>query len=141
MFLILKNHLHNIKDWSKSSKMPRLSIHQPERIVNSYIPAKFRKWERKMESFERRGCKWKDFYLRARNKKVDEWMVWDLNWDLPKSNVLAKIRITDLKRIDRAVYRNRSLTSRKLKNLLNLEMSHRSIRRYLNALGWKKIRS
>jgi hypothetical protein len=53
--------------------------------------------------------------------------------DLPKSNVLAKISITDLNRIDRAVYRDRSLTSRKLKNLLHLEMSHRSIRRYLNA--------
>jgi hypothetical protein len=60
--------------------------------------------------------------------------------DFPKSNVLAKISITDLKRIDRAVYRNRSLASRKL-NLSNIEMSHRSIRRYLNALGWKKIRS
>ena len=26
-------------------------------------------------------------------------------------------------------------------NLLNLEMSERTIRRYLNALGWKKVRA
>ena len=74
-------------------------------------------------------------------KLTNKWFETKTLRDLPKSNVLAKIRITDLMRIDRAVYRNRSLTSRKLKNLLNLEMSHRSIRRYLNALGWKKIRS
>jgi hypothetical protein len=73
-------------------------------------------------------------------KLTNKWFETKTLIDLPKSNVLAKISITDLKRIDRAVYRNRSLASRKL-NLSNIEMSHRSIRRYLNALGWKKIRS
>ena len=44
---------------------------------------------------------------------MNKWFETKTLRDLPKSNVLAKISITDLKRIDRAVYRDRSLTSRK----------------------------
>ena len=47
--------------------------------------------------------------------------------NLPKSNNIAKLTEEELSRLNRAVYRNRSLTSRKLKFSLNLRMSNRSI--------------
>ena len=59
----------------------------------------------------------------------------------PKANGSTKISGYDFNRLNRDVYRDRSLTSKKLKNLLNLEISERTIRRYLNALKWKKVRA
>ena len=52
-----------------------------------------------------------------------------------------KITTDDLLRLDRAVFKKRDLSARLAKNKLNLEMSSRSIQRYLNKMGWKKIRT
>ena len=54
---------------------------------------------------------------------------------------LKNIKITtdDLLRLDRAVFKKRDLSARLVKTKLNLEMSSRSIQRYLNKMGWKKI--
>ena len=58
-----------------------------------------------------------------------------------KENGSTKITVSDLIRLNRAVNRDRSLTSIKIKNLFNLEISERTICRYYNALGWKKVRA
>jgi hypothetical protein len=52
-----------------------------------------------------------------------------------------KITTDDLLRLDRAVFKKRDLSARLAKTKLNLEMSSRSIQRYLNKMGWKKIRT
>ena len=53
--------------------------------------------------------------------------------NVPKANGCTIITEYDLNRLKRAVYNNRGLTVRKLKNLLKLNCSHRSVCRYLNA--------
>jgi hypothetical protein len=52
-----------------------------------------------------------------------------------------KITTDDLLRLDRAVFKKRDLSARLAKIKLNLEMTSRSIQRYLNKMGWKKIRT
>ena len=49
----------------------------------------------------------------------------------------CKISERDIKKLDKMIYKNRELTAKKLKRLLRLSSSERSVRRYIQALGWK----
>jgi hypothetical protein len=48
---------------------------------------------------------------------------------------------SDIKKINRLVYFNRELNSKKIKQLLNLDVSERTIQRIIHNLGWRKIRT
>ena len=53
----------------------------------------------------------------------------------------TKVTSTLIRRINSLVYKNRELTGLQIKNKLNLNLSPRTIRRYVNFLGWKKIKT
>ena len=122
--------------------MPRLSISSRNRIVSlyyqnelSYVKGRY-KILKELAS-EENIC----VEEQAIRKLMNKWFKTRSVADLPKVNGKTKITEIQLKRLDKAVYKERSLTARKLKNMFNLNVSHCTIRRYLNALGWKKIRS
>ena len=123
--------------------MRRLSISQRERAVSLYYRHDLEKIGKRRFIVLEQLCANEDIVCSARSlrKLMGKWWKYRTVCNLPKSNNLAKITEEELRRLNRAVYRNRSLTSRKLKFSLNLRMSSRSIQRYLNILVWKKIRS
>ena len=53
----------------------------------------------------------------------------------------SKITENELKRLHYTIYHHREYTALRLKNKLNLRASVSSIRRYINLLGWRKIRT
>jgi hypothetical protein len=61
--------------------------------------------------------------------------------DSSRINECTKVTNHELNLLNRAVYHNRDLTARKLKNIFNLDVSVLSIQRYLNIMGWEKIRT
>jgi hypothetical protein len=54
---------------------------------------------------------------------------------------ICKITAYDINRIDKALYRNRKLTSRALKQKFQLVPTIRTVTHYVRRLGWRKIRS
>ena len=58
---------------------------------------------------------------------------------LTRSNNLTKITVGELKALDKLIYRRRETTANTAKNELNLRASTRTVEKYLNKLGWKKI--
>ena len=61
--------------------------------------------------------------------------------DCKRANGCTKITEHQLNQLNRAVYLDRNLTAKKLKNMFNLDVTERSIQRYLNIMGWEKIRT
>ena len=53
----------------------------------------------------------------------------------------TKITCNQLNKIDKLVLQNRELTRLQIRNQLRLNVSQRSVSRYLNILGWRKIKS
>jgi hypothetical protein len=62
--------------------------------------------------------------------------------DSPRENY-SKILISDqgVLALNKAVLKNPFLTAQQLQTKLSLTASKRTIRRYLNKLGWKKVRT
>ena len=56
-------------------------------------------------------------------------------------NGCTKITNNQLNLLNRAVYHNRDLTAKKLKFMFNLDVSVRSVQRYINIMGWVKIKT
>lgn len=76
-------------------------------------------------------------------KIVTKWQKTGLIIDLisdNKSQSLTKISEHELNQIERAIYKDRDLTAGKLKAKLGLISSERTIRRYVQRLGWRKVR-
>jgi midasin (ATPase involved in ribosome maturation) len=53
----------------------------------------------------------------------------------------TKITTQQMEKIDKLITRKRELTSLQIRNKLRLTVAPRSIRRYINILGWKKMRT
>ena len=53
----------------------------------------------------------------------------------------TKITLGQIRQINHLVNKNRELTGLQIKNQLNLNVSPRSVRRYINFLGWRKIKT
>ena len=51
----------------------------------------------------------------------------------------TKITTQQMEKIDKLITRKRELTSLQIRNKLRLTVAPRSIRRYINILGWRKI--
>ena len=122
--------------------MPRLSIANRNRIVSLYYQNELQNFKGRYRilqemASEENICVGEE----AIRNLMKKWFKTRSVSNLPKANGKTKITEIQLKRLNKAVYKDRSLTARKLKELLNLNVSHCTIRRYLNALGWKKIRS
>ncbi|CAF1110784.1 unnamed protein product [Brachionus calyciflorus] len=49
----------------------------------------------------------------------------------------CKINERDIKKLDKMISNNRELTAKRLKRLMRLTASERSVRRYIQSLGWK----
>jgi hypothetical protein len=77
--------------------MPRLSMHQRERIVNLYSQLNLGnvkgRWNRLREAAENEGI---IIRVNGIRKLMNKWFDTKTLRDLPKSNVLAIISITDL---------------------------------------------
>ena len=56
---------------------------------------------------------------------------------------LANTKVTnvEMKRIDLLVFKNRGIKTKSIKQALTLRPSVRTVQKYLNILGWRKIRS
>lgn len=52
-----------------------------------------------------------------------------------------KVNTIELTALDRLIIRNRGLSAKRAKDKLNLRASSRTVQKYLNALGWRKIRT
>jgi hypothetical protein len=122
--------------------MSRLSIDKRMRIVSLYYQHDLKMIKNRFTVLQELAREqYISTSLNTIRKIMNKWFTCRSVCNYPKANGSTKISEYDLNRLNRTVYRDRSLTSKKLKNLLNLEMSERTIRRYLNALGWKKVRA
>ena len=122
--------------------MPRLSIENRQKLISLYYQYELHNVKGRYATLKEIAAE-QNIYVGevAVRKIMEKWFNTRLISNLPRKNGLTKITEYELNRLNRAVYKDRSVTSRKLKNLLNLQISHRSIRRYLNILGWKKVKS
>ncbi len=53
----------------------------------------------------------------------------------------TKISEAELMKIDKIVFKNRNITAKAIKIRQNLRASSRTIQKYLNILGWRKVRT
>jgi len=53
----------------------------------------------------------------------------------------TKINELELELINRKVFKNRHLTAANIKDSLNIRASVRTVQKYLNLLGWSKVRT
>ena len=53
----------------------------------------------------------------------------------------TKVTNQQLDELEKAVYKDRGLTARRLRTRFALQVANRTVQRYLNALGWRKIRT
>ena len=122
--------------------MPHLSTARRNRIVSLYYQYELQNVKGKYGTLKELAAE-ENIYVGevAIRKLMEKWFNTKSICNLSRSNGSTKITEYELNRLNKAVYRDRGLTSRKLKNLLNIQASHRSIRRYLNALGWRKVKS
>ena len=51
----------------------------------------------------------------------------------------TKISQNQMNALDRLIYRKRELTAKNAKIRLNLRVSTRTVRKYLNLLGWRRV--
>ena len=75
---------------------------------------------------------------------IRKWIVYKKVADLQSvERGFKNVKVTplQLRRIERLVLKNTSLTAPLIKAKLNLSMSVRTIQRYINLLGWRKIRA
>ena len=52
----------------------------------------------------------------------------------------TKVWYHELEELDNLVTNNKNLTANQMKTSLNLRASSRTVQKYLNLLGWRKIR-
>ena len=77
--------------------------------------------------------------LGARNI-VEKWQRTGIVADIySESRILKRMKITeqDTDRLDQAIYENRELTAKQVKDQLQLQASESSIWRYIKRLGWR----
>ena len=77
-------------------------------------------------------------------KIIEKWNLLESVFDLRNEDKgVAKTKISEhnLIRIDKAVYKDRDLTAPKLKDKFELEVSVRSVQRYVRVLVWRKVSS
>ena len=53
----------------------------------------------------------------------------------------SKVTNGEMNMIDRIVLKNRAIKAKSIKQSLNLRPSVRTVQKYLNILGWRKIRT
>ena len=122
--------------------MPRLSISSRSRLIAIFYQYNLERTKNKIKVLVELA-KEEEIFISNRHAKriLFNWFQTKSVSDSPKINGCTKITNYQLNQLNRAVYHNRDLTAKKLKVMFNLEVTVRSIQRYLNIMGWQKIRT
>ena len=127
--------------------MPRLKSSQRERLIiifkknKHFILSSKNKWE-----ILRLMCLKEDIVISAQSIRRIIYEFLKTGRVLPKTSNTGRIKKTkitlgQIRQINQLVNKNRELTGLQIKNQLNLNVSPRSVRRYINFLGWRKIKT
>jgi hypothetical protein len=122
--------------------MPRLSISKRSRLIAIFyhydLERTHKKYERLFELAEEEEI----FISKQHASKIMvKWFNTKSFSNFSRIHGCTKITNHQLNLLNRAVYHNRDLTAKKLKFMFNLDVSVRSVQRYINIMGWVKIKT
>ena len=125
--------------------MPRVSYSNRQRIVSifykhslQFVPGRFHVLKHLADN--------EDIITSVKTIRriVNHWLVSGTIEDkksFNRHNKITKITNGEITALDRLIYRKRECTAEQAKRKLLLRASGRTIQRYLNRLGWRKIRT
>ena len=122
--------------------MPRLSISKRSRLIAIFYQYNLERADKKYDKLVSLAKEEEIFISKQHATKIMiKWLKTKSVSDSNRINGCTKVTNHQLNLLNNAVYHNRDLTAKKLKFIFNLNVSVRSVQRYLNIMGWVKIRT
>ena len=119
--------------------MPRLSISKRSRLIAIFYQYNLERADKKYDRLVSLAKEEEIFISKQHAIKIMiKWFKTKSFSDSNRINGCTKVTNHQLNLLNNAVYHNRDLTAKKLKFMFNLNVSVRSVQRYLNIINFNK---